>query len=336
MYSSFLIFLETSNDCEVFNPKFSGWGGCSPYATCLNANGSRTCHCQRGFAGTGIGPDGCQDIDDCTTDNGGCNPVARCYDAGGPRVCVCPNNQQGTGVGRYPCYSLNEVNCQNELSYVDGMFDGGSELPVGPLTNVTKSYRPCAENAICRPMTTKEQLETGNGTCVGCRDCFCREGFVGDGWNHCVQIGIMKEEEKLQLEILYVSPTVSAVETVETDAAAELTCIAAGVPMPRVEWRQKGIALGNARFEITTTPKSSSFGNRTEVSFIESILKIHNVRLNDAGSYACVARNKAGEKVKATQLDVTRKLVFRQRPKDLIAVPGGNITLQVIHFVNVN
>ena len=136
---------------------------------------------------------------------------------------------------------------------------------------------------------------------------------------------------------MYVSPTILAVETVETDAAAELTCVAAGMPAPIVEWHRKGVTLSDARLEITTGSESGSFGNRSEVVVIESTLKIHNVRLNDAGSYACVARNKAGEKVmKETELELTRKLVFRQRPKDLVAVPGGNITLQVIYYLNVN
>ena len=82
--------------------------------------------------------------------------------------------------------------------------------------------------------------------------------------------------------------------------------------------------------EITTGSKSGSFGDRREAIVIESTLKIHNVRLNDAGLYACIARNQAGEKMKETQLEVTRKLVFRKRPKDFVAVPGGNITLQVL------
>ena len=220
--------------------------------TPTNTKGSRTCHCQRGFAGTGIGPNGCQDINDCTTDNGGCSPVARCFDAGGPRVCVCPNNQRGTGVGRYPCYSINEANCQDESAsrMRRGFVEGASEFSVRPVVGPTKHYRPCAKNALCRPMTTKEQLETGNGRCVGCRDCFCREGFVGDGWNRCVRIGEMREKEKLHLDILYVSPMVLAVETVETDAAAELTCVAAGMPAPIVEWYRKGITLGQGSFNM--------------------------------------------------------------------------------------
>ena len=185
-------------------------------------------------------------------------------------------------------------------------------------------------------MTMKEQMETGNGRCVGCKDCFCREGFVGDGWNRCVKIAAKNSEEKMQVDILHVSPTILAVETVETDAAAELTCVAAGMPAPTVEWRRMGVPLDDARLEIMTGTKGSSFSNTSEVIVIESSLKIHNVRLTDAGSYSCVAWNKAGERVKETRLEVMRKLMFQRRPKDLIAVPGSSITLQVIYFLSVN
>ena len=42
------------------------------YAECLNKPGNYTCECMKGFAGSGKGSNGCQDVDECLRNNGGC------------------------------------------------------------------------------------------------------------------------------------------------------------------------------------------------------------------------------------------------------------------------
>src|SRR5690348_4570853 len=72
------------NECATNN------GGCSssPFVTCTNTLGSRTCgSCPAGFTGNGIT---CQDINECATNNGGCstNPMVQCTNTQGSNSCA--------------------------------------------------------------------------------------------------------------------------------------------------------------------------------------------------------------------------------------------------------
>ena len=61
--------------------------------------GSRECECNSGFSGTGEGTYGCEDVNECETDNGGCHSLAACTNNVGTRQCKCPNGYSGDGVG---------------------------------------------------------------------------------------------------------------------------------------------------------------------------------------------------------------------------------------------
>jgi hypothetical protein len=63
---------------------------CDLLTSCTNAPGSFSCSaCPRGY--TGDGRSGCQDIDECATDNGGCGPGVDCMNLPGERKCgPCP------------------------------------------------------------------------------------------------------------------------------------------------------------------------------------------------------------------------------------------------------
>ena len=113
----------------------------------------------------------------------------------------------------------------------------------------TSNYRPCATNAVCRLLTPEENIAIGGG-CPRCKDCFCQPGFVGDGWNECVEAVNQRPSVKSHLKILFVSPSVSVVETVSTDVAAKFRCIAIGTPTPKIRWMRKGEILKSKRMEI--------------------------------------------------------------------------------------
>ena len=84
-----------------------------PEATCTNTPGSRTCACNAGWQGNGIGPSGCVDIDECATDNGGCMADHKCINTPGSRDCQCNTGYEGTGVGPTGCTDINECLTDN-------------------------------------------------------------------------------------------------------------------------------------------------------------------------------------------------------------------------------
>ena len=56
------------------------------YAECLNKPGYVTCECMKGFAGSGNGSNGCQDVNECLQNNGGCG-LKKCLNYQGGREC---------------------------------------------------------------------------------------------------------------------------------------------------------------------------------------------------------------------------------------------------------
>ncbi|XP_068245838.1 signal peptide, CUB and EGF-like domain-containing protein 1 isoform X4 [Palaemon carinicauda] len=67
------------DECRLRN------GGC--VHVCINALGSYTCACHRGFEPHPLDPRNCQDVDECATDNGGCQHL--CTNTLGSYTCTC-------------------------------------------------------------------------------------------------------------------------------------------------------------------------------------------------------------------------------------------------------
>ena len=78
--------------CNVNN------GGCHTIASCTDTAGGPACQCPVGYTGSGVGDDGCIDVDECLTDNGGCSPDATCTNTEGGRDCTCNVGYTGNGV----------------------------------------------------------------------------------------------------------------------------------------------------------------------------------------------------------------------------------------------
>lgn len=83
--------------------------------------------------------------------------------------------------------------------------------------------------------------------------------------------------------------------TLNESNTAFLLCSVSGNPLPQVAWSRVGGVLPS---------------NRTKVSS-EGLLQINNVRLEDTGTYKCVARNILGRKEKRTSLVVESKYVSK-------------------------
>ncbi len=80
--------------------------------------------------------------------------------------------------------------------------------------------------------------------------------------------------------------------TVNASNTAALFCFATGKPAPRVSWSRVS---------------GSVPGNKTKVTS-DGLMQIHNVQLEDAGKYKCLASNILGEEEKAATLVVQSKL----------------------------
>ena len=70
---------------------------CDPLTTCSNSAGGFSCgNCPAGYTGTGLS--GCNDVNECNSNNGGCDPLTSCTNKAGGRTCgACPSGYSGTG-----------------------------------------------------------------------------------------------------------------------------------------------------------------------------------------------------------------------------------------------
>ena len=124
-------YVSAGGTCVDVNECVAGTDGCddSPDA-CVNTIGGFMCVCPSGYMGNGVGLNGCQDIDECATNNGGCGAASAwtcmntpgsftcadvdecasntdncsatpdaCVNSNGSFACVCPSGYSGTGVG---------------------------------------------------------------------------------------------------------------------------------------------------------------------------------------------------------------------------------------------
>jgi hypothetical protein len=106
----------TGDDCGTDVDECDG-APCDPMTTCMNVAGSFGCSgCPSGYMGNGR--TGCQDIDECATDNGGCGPGVDCMNTPGGRMCgPCPTGyivEDGTCVDVDECNTVNP--CLNGAS----------------------------------------------------------------------------------------------------------------------------------------------------------------------------------------------------------------------------
>uniref|UniRef100_F6WEY7 Uncharacterized protein n=1 Tax=Ciona intestinalis TaxID=7719 RepID=F6WEY7_CIOIN len=147
---------------------------CGPHGTCLNTEGSYTCHCSRGFENDAGSMISCVDIDECTQD-GLCENGA-CVNTRGSYVCNC-NDGYRTSATQLECEDINE--CQEQ----QGLCDNGRCINSGgdfrcicnPGFFTSPDSRSCLDENEC-----ERDNMCANGECVnmdGRYKCVCNTGF---------------------------------------------------------------------------------------------------------------------------------------------------------------
>jgi hypothetical protein len=88
-------------------------GVCSYDSTdtsCTHVCSMAMCRCNPGYSGSGVGANGCADIDECTQNTDDCDtsPVATCGNTAGSYNCSCPAGYSGNGHGANGCTDIDE------------------------------------------------------------------------------------------------------------------------------------------------------------------------------------------------------------------------------------
>ncbi|XP_030853677.1 fibropellin-1-like [Strongylocentrotus purpuratus] len=161
--------VQDANECED-----SAGNDCSPYAQCMNTDGSYECTCLPGYENTGPSgvPPGrnCTDINECSPDP--CLNGATCSDGVNGYTCTCADGYSGDDCGTDinecspdPC--LNAATCTDSVNgYTCICVDGFSGDDCGTDINECSSD-PCLNGATCSDRV--------NGY-----TCTCADGYSGD------------------------------------------------------------------------------------------------------------------------------------------------------------
>ncbi|KAG8199857.1 hypothetical protein JTE90_015851 [Oedothorax gibbosus] len=89
----------------------------------------------------------------------------------------------------------------------------------------------------------------------------------------------------------------------EIGGQANFHCVATGAPLPHIFWFKKGELIQTVDTEIVKGK-------------VHSILKLRELKMSDAGTYKCIARNKMGE----DQTDYTLEVIENPKPPRIVSL----------------
>jgi hypothetical protein len=139
---------------------------CDPLTECNNLAGSFSCTaCPSGY--TGDGKSGCDNVNECLTDNGGCDDLTECVDTMGGRTCgECPTGYSGNG--ETGCIDIDDCSsdpCRNGGVCTDGV-DSFSCDCVGPWSGDICGNATLTVNATARGYYTNVTWNISSGNTV--------------------------------------------------------------------------------------------------------------------------------------------------------------------------
>jgi hypothetical protein len=142
---------------------------------CSTASGAK-CVCNAGYSGSGVGPSGCNDDNECTLEADDCDtsPAAGCTNTAGSYSCSCPAPYQGSGHGSGGCTCPSVPLC-----------DASGEQN-GSYCSSSTARVTCASDNGCQSATSTTCTNLANERCVGTHPnakCELAFGFPTDGGN---------------------------------------------------------------------------------------------------------------------------------------------------------
>jgi hypothetical protein len=140
---------------------------------CSTASGAK-CVCNAGYSGSGVGPSGCTDDNECTLNTDDCDtsPIAACVNTAGSYNCSCPAPYQGSGHGSGGCTCPSVSQC-DAAGEQNGSYCSSTTLRV-----------TCADDNGCQAVTSSTCTNVANEKCVGTHPnakCELAFGFPVDG-----------------------------------------------------------------------------------------------------------------------------------------------------------
>ena len=172
--------LSVDGSCVDLNECAIGTSSCSPFAQCINTQGSFDCKCNIGYFGDGYF---CSDLDECAQGTVVCPPNASCQNLRGGATCVCDPGFEGDGTtctstdacqpgpGQLACSPYADcVNQNGNASCVCKPGYQGSGTTCSDINECAAGppLSTCSPNAVC--------TNTDGG-----HTCACKPGFSGDG-----------------------------------------------------------------------------------------------------------------------------------------------------------
>ena len=135
---------------------------------------SPACTCTAGYSGNGVAPNGCSDVNECTSGASDCDtsPVASCTNTTGSFTCVCPSPYVGNGHGANGCTCPTETRCDSS-SETDGTYCSG-----------TSTLITCTNANGCEVASSQVCTNVAAERCTGSHpsaECEVAAGFATDG-----------------------------------------------------------------------------------------------------------------------------------------------------------
>jgi len=195
-----------------------------------------------------------------------------------------------------------------------------SELCNHPDVPASKQYEACGENLQCKlRKDTRGAPREARCECNDQVEMCGSDGKTYRNYCHLMETSkLAKAEQKPVIKVFKRKPCDSAPEITlppvsvsnKTGSNVFLTCEAAGVPLPVVEWVYRSPSGKQVVYPTDDDRISTLVRGGPNAHVLTSWLQIQALQQNDQGTYTCVASNTLGKVEKSCTVSVERGREF--------------------------